>query len=141
MKDENEEGTGKIVDVCSVSSDEGKLLKEITFFISRFFIAEIEHPTEEDCRQADILAKLTIRLMAQMLERGVRKKQDPVFNVMIYVKDLGRGVGQLNYAFETIGGQLFDELNLGKMGLKFEESLEKRRKPWFKKWVESFGDL
>jgi len=110
-------------------SDESVILKEIVFFISRFFIAELDTPTEEDVKHSELLAKLTIRLMAQMLERGMRLKRDPVFNVMFYVKDLGSGVGELNYSFETIGGQLFEELKLGVMG----EELEKAIGEWCKK--------
>lgn len=105
--------------------NEAQILEEITFFISRFFVAELENPTEEDAKQASILAKLTLRLMAQMLERGMRKKQNPVFNVNIYVKDLGNGVGRMNYAFETIGGQLFEELRLGIMGEELEDGIKK----------------
>ena len=67
------------------SEDEAQILKEITFFIGRFFLTEIKEPTVEDMAFAERLAKLTILLMAQMLERGIREREEPVFNAMFYV--------------------------------------------------------
>lgn len=110
------------VDVFGAKTKE-EILREITFFIGRFFIAEKENPTEEDLRIAQRLAELTLLMMAQMLERGVRQERQPVFNVMVYVRDLGRGVGELNYSFETIGGSLFEELQLGLMGKELETAI------------------
>lgn len=129
MKEE-ETNIEKTVSVCSAKSEE-EVLREITFFISRFFIVELENPTEEDARQATRLAKLVILLMAQMLERGMRQKREPVFNAMFYVEDLGGGVGKLNYAFESLGGQMFEDLNLGVMGKELEDAIgEWCKKTW-----------
>jgi len=119
---EKKTNTEKIANACC-AKNEAEILREITFFISRFFIAEIDEPTEEDVKVATRFAELVLTIMAQMLQRGIREKQDPFFNVMLYVKDMGGGIGQVNYAFETQGGNLFEQLGLGIMGKQLEDAI------------------
>jgi len=120
---EKDTNTDQTASVCSAKKTEAEILREITFFISRFFTVEIEDPTEEDVRAATRLAELVLTLMAQMLNRGIREKQEPFFNVMLYVKDMGGGVGRVNYAFETQGGKMFEQLGLGVMSPLLEKAI------------------
>ena len=138
MKDEPVD-TEKTASACSAKKEENKeknkeddqlqVLNEITFFISRFFIGIKDNPTEMDAMQATRLSELVLLFMAQLLERGMRKKREPVFNVTIYVEDMGGGVGKLNYAFETQGGKMFKQLDLSLMGRELEEGIAR----WCKK--------
>jgi len=106
------------------SLDESSVLKSVVFFIANFYLASVENPTEEDAEHAARLARLTLLLMAQMAERSMKQRREPVFNAMFYVKDYN-GIPELNYCFETIGGQLFEELGLGAMGKELEEAIGK----------------
>jgi hypothetical protein len=119
---EKKSTTDQTVDACC-AKNEAEVLREIKFFIGRFFLTETEHPTEDDIKLAHRLAELTITMMAQMLNLSVRERQIPFFNAMFYVKDMGGGVGKVNYAFETQGGPMFEQLGLGVMGQKLEEAI------------------
>jgi len=143
MKDKLED-TEKTASVCSAKKKETELqvLREIRFFISRFFTAELDNPTEMDAMQATRLAELTLLLMAQLLERGMRKRREPVFNVTIYVEDMGGGIGKLNYAFETQGGKMFKQLELGVMGEELENGIaEWCKKTWGGKLTTEAADV
>lgn len=102
-------------------------------FISNFFLIEKENPTPEEEQFARRLTKLMLRIMTQLMEMGMRQGGEPMFNVTFYAKDHGSGVGEVKYAFETIGGQLYEIFKLGKLGLELEEGIKK----WYK---ETFGE-
>jgi len=116
--------TDPIANVCSAKSEE-EILREIRFFIARFFLANIEQPVQEDVMQSERLSELTLLLMAQMLQRGMKKKRTPVYNVMFYIEDLGGGVGKMHYSFETASGDMHQQLGLKVMGEKLEEAIGK----------------
>ena len=102
-------------------------------FVSNYFLIEKEKPTIEDEEFARRLTKVTLRIMTQLMELGMRKDGEPVFNITFYMKDHGGGYGEVRYAMETIGGQLFERFKLGKLGRDLEEGI--------KKWYEStFGE-
>jgi len=102
-------------------------------FVSNYFLIEKENPTAEDEEFARRLTKLTLRVMTQLMELGMRKGGEPVFNMTLYVKDHGSGIGEVKYAFESIGGQLFEIFKLGSFGLAIEEGIKK----WYK---DTFGE-
>lgn len=102
-------------------------------FVGNYFLIEKENPTVEDEEFARRLTKVTLRVMTQLMELGMRQGGEPVFNVTFYVKDHGQGFGEVRYAFETIGGQLFEIFKLGKLGLTLEEAIKK----WYE---ETFGE-
>ena len=114
--------TDQTANACC-AKNEAEVLREIRLFIGRFFLIEIDNPTEDDIKLAHRLAEFTITMMAQMLNLSVRERQTPFFNATFYVKDMGGGVGKVNYAFETQGGMLFEQLGLGIMGQKLEEAI------------------
>jgi len=102
-------------------------------FVSSYFLIEHETVTADDEEFARRLTKLMLRIMTQLMELGMRKGGEPVFNLTFYMKDHGGGYGEVRYAFETIGGELFERFKLGKLGRDLEEGI--------KKWYEStFGE-
>ena len=102
-------------------------------FVSNYFLIEKENPSIEEVQFARRLTKATLRLMTQLMELGMRKGGEPIFMVTLYAKDHGSGLGEVRYAFETAGGEMFERFNLGKLGLELEDA--------FKKWYEkTFGE-
>lgn len=104
------------------SDDE--ILQEIIYFIARFFLVEKGEPTLEEEMMAKNLSKLTLRYMSQLMDFGMRQNKTPIFGLNVYVKDLGAGVGEVDYSVGTIGGELFEILNLGDLARKLENSLK-----------------
>jgi len=101
-----------------------EVFEEMLQFVSRYFLIEKEKPTVEEEQFARRLTQLTLRMMSQWMELGMRKGGEPVFNVTCYVKDLSGGVGEMRYAFETVGGSLFEGLQLGNLALKIESAIK-----------------
>ena len=102
-------------------------------FVSSYFLIEHETVTADDEEFARRLTKLMLRIMTQLMELGMRKGGEPVFNLTFYMKDHGGGYGEVRYAMETISGELYERFKLGKLGLDLEEGI--------KKWYEStFGE-
>ena len=130
MSEEDEKDTGKTADVCSVSSEE--IPNEIIFFIRRYFLVDHEAPTPEDIYRAELLAKVTLRLMMQLFTVGMEQEFQPVFFAGNYVKPHTGGVTEFERTYETISGEPYVTFNLG--GLS--QAYEKAYAGWFK---ETFG--
>jgi len=130
MKDENEEDTGKTVDVCSVSSDE--IPEEIIFFIRKYFLINHDAPSPDDMLRAGLLAKVTLRMMLQLYRMGMEEEFQPVFVAANYVKPHTGGVAEFKRTYETISGEPFFKFNLSGLSQEYEEAYKK----WFK---ETFG--
>lgn len=131
--DENDRDTEITADACCAKSAEEQI-KEIIRFVSTFFLIENEDPTVDEIDQAKRLAKLTLLIMSQLMEVGMRQGKEPVFCVVNYIKQLSGGMIDFHYAFETIGGEVFEKFNLGLLAREIESAIIS----WNKK---SFGEV
>lgn len=102
-------------------------------FVSNYFLVDKERPTVEEEQFARRLTKATLRLMMQLKELGMDEERDPMFFASFYIKDFGQNVGEVRYAFETIGGKLFEHFNLGLLGKELELAIAS----WYQK---TFGE-
>lgn len=105
---------------------------EIIFFIRRYFLINCEDPNHEDIYRAELLARVTLRLMMQLFRLGMEEEFQPIFFAGNYVKPHTGDVTEFKRTMETIGGEPFVKFNLSGLGQAYEKAYGE----WFK---ETFG--
>ena len=123
MKTEIEKSTDQTVSAFSVPN-------EIVLFFRNYFMGEKTDP--ETMLRAELLSKTLIKVMLQLYRLGIEGEFQPIFVAMNYIRPVSDEVTKCMRTYETIGGEIYSQFNLGFLSAEYEKA--------YKAWItETFG--
>ena len=112
-------------------TDEEMVGKFLDFLRIIFMPKDQSDMDEEDVQRAELLAKVVMLLVKNLIEHGEKGAQ-PIFYLPVFVKPMTGGVSRIDYSLLSIGGEPFGKFNLTLLAQKLQEGMAE--------WnVESWG--
>ena len=128
MSEEEETGTEKIVDVCSVSSkieknqpSDEEIMQVLLSCLRSIFLPEITVDREKE-HHAELLARTALEFINVLISKGLHGEFQPVAFYTIMAKQKTGGVSHFNMVNKTLGGEPMGVFRLDILAKEFDKA-------------------